>query len=64
MSVKNFKKRKHRFVQLTMIISEIYYSKKSDVWMMRKRASIGHFLGKLFWYHHGNCTKKYNKMNR
>ena len=43
MSVKNYKKMKHRFVQLTVIISEIYYSKKSDAWMMRGRASIGHF---------------------
>ena len=45
-SVKNFKTRKHSFVQLTIAISEIYYSRKSDVRMMRKRTSNGHFLGK------------------
>ena len=59
----NFKNIRHRFVRQGMTISEMYHSKKSDIWMSIYRAlsGNGHFLGNRFLYNHGNYTKKINK---
>ena len=46
---KNLEKLRHRFQLETMTSSKVFYSKKSNTWMLRYKASSwnGHFLGKL-----------------
>ena len=49
-SNKHFEKLRHRFLLETITSSKVSYSKKSNIWMLRYKASCwnGHFLGKLF----------------
>ena len=46
---KHFEKLSHRFLLETITSSKVFYSKKSNIWMLRYKASCwnGYFLGKL-----------------